>query len=151
MARQESAIATELQRLTLANGGLLTPAAVVTAARDLESPLHESFEWDDSEAAERYRLWQARQLIGVVVKYEMVGKKSVPYRVFVSLSPDRKEDGPGYRLASSVMSDDVQRAQLLADAHEDMLRFQVKYRSLQELAKVFAAITELATPKAKAS
>ena len=36
---------------------------VVAAARDPLSPLHSKFQWDDSKAAHRYRLWQARQII----------------------------------------------------------------------------------------
>lgn len=43
--------------------GRLTPDAVVADARDPESPLHDAFEWDDREAADRYRTQQARHLI----------------------------------------------------------------------------------------
>lgn len=151
MARKESAIATELKRLALVNGGLLTPIAVVDAARDPESPLHNSFEWDDNEAAHHYRLWQARQLISVAVRYEPVGKSTVAHRVFVSLTPDRTKEGPGYRLATTVLSDEGMRAQLLADARDDMRRFQQKYKSLTELARVFEAMESVQEPEAVAS
>jgi hypothetical protein len=43
--------------------GRLTPAIVLDAAADPQSPLHESFEWDNDVAGERWRLEQARQLI----------------------------------------------------------------------------------------
>lgn len=43
--------------------GKLTPALVVQTARDPEHPLHERFEWDDSVAAEKWRLEQGHQLI----------------------------------------------------------------------------------------
>src|SRR4029434_7353041 len=43
--------------------GHLHPATVVDDARDPTSPLHDFFEWDDSTAAQQYRLGQARQLI----------------------------------------------------------------------------------------
>lgn len=46
--------------------GKLTPEAVVKAAKSMASPLHDCFEWDDSEAASRYRLWQARELIASI-------------------------------------------------------------------------------------
>jgi len=46
-----------------ANGGVLTPEAVVDAARDSTHPLHSRFEWDDSVAAEKYRREQAHVLI----------------------------------------------------------------------------------------
>lgn len=50
-----------LQRLYDSHG-LLTKPMVVEAARPAQSPLHDEFDWDDSEAAERWRLEQAGQL-----------------------------------------------------------------------------------------
>ena len=44
-------------------GGALTPQAVLDDARDKKSPLHSSFEWNNSEAANKYRLDQARAVI----------------------------------------------------------------------------------------
>jgi hypothetical protein len=140
MAR-DSAIREELLRLAKRDGGELKPEAVVRAARPESSPLHASFDWDDSEAAQRWRLHQARQLIRVVVTYEP-GKDGddVPQRVFVSLTPDRKGEGVGYRLMVDVMADVEARAQLLADARSDMYLFRTKYRRLTELAEVFDAM-----------
>lgn len=42
---------------------LLTPEIVVEEAAPAVSPLHSFFEWDDSEAARRFRLQQAAGLI----------------------------------------------------------------------------------------
>lgn len=52
-----------LRDVAQANGGELRPGDVVDAARDEESPIHAWFEWDDSTAAEAYRVDQARDLI----------------------------------------------------------------------------------------
>jgi hypothetical protein len=43
--------------------GALTAAAVIAAATDEEHPLHEYFEWDDTEAASKWRLAQATAMI----------------------------------------------------------------------------------------
>jgi len=56
----------ELERLTQAHGGMLTPEDVVNAAKPKSSLLHNWFQWDDTVAAHLYRLDQARQLIKVV-------------------------------------------------------------------------------------
>jgi len=56
----------ELQKLAMTGGGVLTPEAVVEAARHRSSVLHEAFEWDDKEAAKEHRLGQARSLISYV-------------------------------------------------------------------------------------
>jgi len=43
--------------------GNVTPTLLVNEAQDKKHPLHKCFEWDDSEAARRYRLGQATQMI----------------------------------------------------------------------------------------
>lgn len=53
----------ELERLALEHDGKLTPDVVVAEANDPDSPLHRHFTWDDSEAAAKQRLHEARQLI----------------------------------------------------------------------------------------
>lgn len=135
--KKTAAIARELRRIAKANGGLLLPTKVVEAARPKSSPLHSRFEWDNSEAAENYRLWQARQLIRVIV--ETVPGMSGTTEVFVSLSKDRV-DGRGYRVTTEVCRDEDLRAQLLEDALTELEIFKLKYRRLKELAEVFEAI-----------
>lgn len=56
-----SAIKQELEAIAV--GGVIHPADVVEAARDPGSAMHRQFEWNDGEAAEAYRLQQARALI----------------------------------------------------------------------------------------
>ena len=47
--------------------GELTPASVLEQARSSNSALHDHFEWDDSAAAEQYRIGQAGELIRSIV------------------------------------------------------------------------------------
>lgn len=47
--------------------GRLTPEEVIEAARDPESPGHVYFDWDDSTAAHKWRLTQARNILSVRV------------------------------------------------------------------------------------
>jgi predicted MarR family transcription regulator len=131
-------IIAELKRIASEHGGILNPADVVREARPPESPLHSKFEWNDTKAAEDYRVWQARQLIRVVVEYVGSGDQAVMSKVFVSLTSDR-EDG-GYRPMVSVLADAGQRARLLADAVKEMESFEAKYKELQELVEVFDAM-----------
>ena len=135
-----SKIQAALQEIAANNDGILRPEIVVEAARAKTSPLHSSFEWDNTRAAEAHRLWQARQLIvSVTIKYEGV-KNSAP--IYVSLKKDR-EAGGGFRTMVAVLSDDELREQLLEDARQDMEIFRQKYRGLAKLAKVFAAMDEV--------
>lgn len=131
----------ELRRIAKRNGGLLLAEDVVEAARDQSSPLHDSFTWDDDEAAQKWRLHQARNLIRVTVEWlNAPGKEPIRVRPFVSLTPDRTNDGGGYRSIISVMANKDHRRQLLDDAIAEMDRFRAKYESLSELADVFAAM-----------
>lgn len=141
MRQRPSAIRDELQRLIVLHGRHFRPEVVVEAASAEDSPLHDSFDWNDTEAAKNWRLQQARMLIRATVTYEAVSKdKLMPCRVFVSLTPDREKGGAGYRLTSDVLSDAEHREQMLADAKDEMNRFRAKYRMLTELAEVFAAM-----------
>lgn len=133
-------VVAELKRIADEHGGQLRPLDVVDAARELTSPLHVHFEWEDSVAAERYRVNQARQLIRVTVEWIGNPNEAVSTRVFVSLSTDRDSKAGGYRATVDVLSDEAYRQQLLADAMEDMRRFQAKYRALTELMRVFDAM-----------
>jgi len=136
-------VITELRRIAAAHGGVAKAQAVVNAARNKRSVLHPYFDWDDSEAGESWRLHQARNLLRVVVMYEPIDeKRSVECRVFVSLTTDRDNDGGGYRVTHTVLSDPEQRRQLLCDARSEMKRFIAKYQKLDELAKVFAAMND---------
>lgn len=135
-----SKIREELLKIAADNGGKLLPETVVEAAKDETSPLHGSFEWDDTEAARTYRLWQARQLISVVVQY-IPGSKHAT-NTFVSLKSDRKS-GEGYRVMTVVLSDEQLRSQLLADAYDDMQIFRSKYKHLKELVEVFRAMNKV--------
>ena len=63
MTEHQKAIADRLARITKRNHGVLTPDAVLEDAQKEDSPLHDQFTWDDSEAAHQWRLEQARTLI----------------------------------------------------------------------------------------
>lgn len=134
---KNQAVIKELERIRRASGGLLLPEKVVAAARPKTSVLHSRFEWDNSEAAEKYRIWQARQLISICVEILPGSKVETP--CFVSLSPDRVTRG-GYRAIVDVMSHAEMREQLLKDALHDLNSFQQRYHRLKELSEVFSAI-----------
>lgn len=140
MTKKEQ-IAAELQNIAAENDNILNPRDVVEFARNPETALHSQFEWNDSAAAEEYRLWQARQIIRVTVTME-APENDPPRRVFVSMMGDRNADG-GYRLLRDVLSDDDMRARLLMEAKAEMVTFRKKYAQLSELAKVFSAMEEV--------
>lgn len=138
--KQEMTILEELTLIADSNNGFIDPVKVVEYARSPDTALHSKFEWDDTEAAEKYRIWQARMIIRAEVEV-ITEANDTPSRRFVSLLDDRKADTDrGYRAMVSVLSDEALRMKLLDEAKRDMLLFRRKYSMLKELAEVFAAM-----------
>src|SRR2546430_871749 len=55
------------EKIRRENDGELPPAAVLEAAKPLNSPIHDEFEWDDAKAALIQRLDRAQYLIRMLV------------------------------------------------------------------------------------
>jgi hypothetical protein len=121
---------------------VLRPEDVIEFARDPKTALHSRFVWDNGQAAHKWRLHEARNLIRVSIKH--VGRAiQTPIRAFVSLKSDRYQEGGGYRSTVTVLSDTERRAEMLRDALADLIAIRRKYNHLQELAQVFAAVDQL--------
>lgn len=143
MKRDHDAIRKELESLKA--DGLIKPADVVEFASDPETALHHCFTWDDSAAAIQFRLWEANRILRVYVQVEQVKGKAV--RAFVSLTSDRTQPGGGYRTVADVMSDEALKDQMLADALTMLRNMQQKYKSIQELQRVWDAVDEVEHPQ----
>jgi len=126
----------ELEAIRRSHRGVLNPRDVVEYAKDRKTALHSRFTWDNDAAAAEYRLWQAREIIRVVVRHEEHIEKNV--RVYVSLRADRAKGG-GYRALVDVLGNEARRQQLLAEAFDDFERWEAKYDMLAELAPIFEA------------
>lgn len=134
----------ELRVLYKSKKGMLTPEDVLQRARVRSSALHSYFEWDDTEAARKYRLEQARGVIRTVrVHIERVDVPEIKVRAYVSLPSDRNTT-TGYRHISLVMATPAQRNELLAVALAEFEALRKRYADLTELAGVFEAIEKAA-------
>lgn len=140
---KRDAIRIELEQVRKSNRGVLTAQNVVSYAKDKSSALHSQFDWDNKSAGNKYRLWQARQLIALHV--DVVEEDTSPVRAYVSLSSDRGKGG--YRSTKDVMKRPAWREQLLSDAIREMERFRERYQSLKELAGVFEAMEAVRSKK----
>lgn len=117
--------------------GRLHAEAVVEFAKNPATALHARFDWDDGEAATKWRLKQAGDLIRVQV--QRLPESTRTAKVYVALDEDRK-DGGGYRSLADVMSDPSRRESLLAQARRDAEHFAKKYEELDELSPVLGAM-----------
>jgi hypothetical protein len=146
--REKDAAYIELETIRRNNRGILRPKDVVNYASNPSSALYCYFCWDNTKAAEEYRLWQARELIGVYVTVLKPDTKAV--RAFVSLKKDRKKIGGGYRSIENVLKSPSLRKSLLKQALSEMEYWRLKYEALKELSPIFDALSKvkkIATPK----
>lgn len=139
----------EVRRLS--RSGEVTAARIVEAAAAKDAPLHPCFEWDDGVAAARHREAQARQLLGklIVVTYSPEGEPRTPTRYMVHLTPreDHEEDAPdsqGYLAVTKVMADADLRRRYVQQAFREAVAWRERYRDIQELATIHAAIDHTA-------
>ena len=133
----------QLEKIRLENGGVLRPRDVVDTARDKKSPLHDYFTWDDSHAAELYRLEQARVIIRCAVTIIPNKNEGVTVRAYTSLYDDRKVEGGGYRLTVDILSDEDRRTALVRQALSEARAWEEKYKTLRELIPVFSAMKKV--------
>lgn len=118
--------------------GELTPEDVVRDARNGNSPLHSFFEWDDGEAAEQFRLQQARGLIrAVVAVYVSDDKPAVRQKAYVHIPEPGAQH---YREVTHAMSAKKTREQVLMAAWRDLQAVRRKYQDLKEFSDVFSAL-----------
>lgn len=130
---------TELARIHQ-ESGVLTPPAVVDAARPEDSPLHPAFEWRDEEAAEKYRRWQARMLIKAVYVVKQDGDRKTQAPVYVHVpdpvaSDESMSAGNGYQPVSVVVARPDMYASALGDLTRRMMAAQEAVESLQQAAE----------------
>lgn len=99
--------------------GVLLTEELVRVSASPDSPTHRRFEWEDTVAAHKFRLSQAREIIQAVV-YKIEGRDvEPPTRVLCSLFSDRKNGG-GYRNFGDVMGDDVRRREMRFSIAKDL-------------------------------
>lgn len=146
-----------LERIQEKHGGEVQTSVVVDIARDEASPLHDYFEWDNTKAAEKHRLWQARQLIDhiTVVIEDPDTHEEIEQEAYINViledEKEQPEEGEGeiqkpkkyhrtYMPIEYVLADDVLRQQVLGSAMGQVLHWRNKYSAYQELAQIVRAI-----------
>jgi hypothetical protein len=113
--------------------GMVTAESVVDVARHPDSPLHKHFTWDDGEAADKYRLLEARTLIRRVRVLPSDGADAKSVQKYVSLMKDRQREGGGYRQTSDVIADKSLLAELEATAKTELQGWVDRHAALSQL------------------
>ena len=136
-----------IEAIRLANDGRITPYMLVANAADPASPLHKAFEWDDGEAAHRYRIDQARTVLQVIVTITPSESNTpIVTQAFVHIA----EPEHYYTSQIVAMSDDDLRRQVIEQAKAGAASWAKRYKDLRscaELEPVFTAIEKVSRRK----
>lgn len=116
-------------------GESATPAQILEKARDESSELHLLFEWDDSVAAEKYRLYQAKQIVCNLVIKETVSASKPPIRFFCS-----PVNGSGYRKTYSVFRNQDQYQTMLNKLTKEAKAWSQRAKRFSELEEIVTAV-----------
>ena len=124
---------------------MLEPPEVVDYARENpDSELHKGFEWDDSKAAEQYRLQQARQIIYNIRIIQVEDDVNVDVAKTVEYIPYTHLDTiSGYRSTIEVYKNEEDYEQLKQQAYRDLLYWSKKYNNIVEFKQIFEDIENL--------
>lgn len=124
----------ELERIQNLYGSI-TPEILVDEAKSKKSPLHPIFEWDDSKAAENYRLQQARILLNniqVTVVTDGEPKDIAVYEVTTVTE--------GYKAIDTFTHDDIEFVRM--GIKRDLTYLKNKLVIYKEFDKVLGYVTQ---------
>lgn len=116
-------------------GESATPKQILDFARNPDTELHKCFEWDDSIAAEKYRLSQARTIVCNLVYVDE--KKPEPQRVAVRLIQRADE---AYKPVQMIVRNKTEYENLLERAMSELRAFKARYHTLVELEEILSLI-----------
>ena len=117
--------------------GKFTPMEVLEKAKDETTELHKCFEWNDSIAAEKYRLEQAKNIIRMLV-YEKETKEQAVVRYYA-----KTETKHVYQPTKQFLVQEDEYQGLLRRALAELEAFKNKYHTLTELEGIFEAMESI--------
>jgi len=129
----------------------LTAEIVLNHAKKKSSPLHELFTWNNTEAANQFRLWEARTLIKSVKITMTVGVEEVKVRKYINLRTDDENNAnpwganSEYKEVKEIMSDEKTKEILFQQAINELNAFRKKYHGLRQFEKLMVEIDKLLT------
>lgn len=111
-----------------------TAKQILDYARDESTELHKCFEWDNSIAAERWRLQQARLIVCNLVYQEPEKQEPTKIRVLQSTECNT------YKPVRLILQNKSEYEQLLERALAELHAFKERYKNLSELEEILALI-----------
>jgi len=110
--------------------GICTPQALVKASKSITAPLHNQFEWDNDNAGEKYRVWQARKLIKTVTVPIENRQVHGFHNVTITI---QNRPVQGYMSTIKILKKATLRQQVITKALKELMYWQTEYKKFTEL------------------
>ena len=111
------------------------PVDIVNAARPKRSPIHSLFEWDNTVAAEKYRVFQARNhtnRLEIVITSDGDEQKTKAFHSIVITESDDTTKR-AYSQMATIMDNKDLRKQVVANALSELNRWKSKYAEYKQI------------------
>lgn len=114
----------------------VSPAQIVEYARKPNAELHRCFTWNDAEAANKYRIFEARQVVCNLIIRKEKGEKQepTPIRLF------HKIENGHYKPLTLIVQNEDEYQSLLRQCSEALLALKRKYSNLSEFDEIWSLI-----------
>lgn len=140
---EPEAVQAEIEKLYTRYGGVIEAKHIVSAARPKRSPLHVFFEWDDTAAAEHWRLAQAAYLLRVVVFIpETEDGDGEPVRANIAVRMGGEAQPAAFMRVHDAMSLPEVRASVLLRLQREVQRAQSQLASYKAYAALVPVLDE---------
>ena len=110
----------------------LTPISVLKRAKDKKSILNQYFDWEDTIAAEKWRIQQARNIVNHVIEITVIRGEEIEQRAYFNVIASNDESI--YTSLAEVIKTPSYRKQLLDEMKtilENLLRLMKLFSSLE--------------------
>lgn len=119
----------------------IAPEDVVEDAKNEDTPYHDYFEWDDSKAARKHRLKQARDIMRSIVKIKTVKSQEKPVKVRAFHCVKNEDTGEnGYSPEETVFKKPKLSEQVILRALKEAKSWNRRYNIYTELSEISQAI-----------
>ena len=122
--------------------GECTASLLLDEARSEKSNLHPLFEWDDTVAAEKYRLTQATKYITAIAVVFKDKKDNEPNTIRAFANVGAKNNGSFITMTKALSNEDSRQI-VLKHALDELQSFKAKYQGLKEFINIFKEIDKL--------
>ena len=115
-----------------------TPQQILEKARDSNTELHKCFTWDDTEAAEKWRISEARAVVrNLKIIEQKPDKQPEPATIRVFYKTDNES---GYKPTKLILKKPDEYKALVERYRSELLAIKQKFNSISEYEEIWEMI-----------